>query len=519
MKIINLNDDDLQIFLESLPEEFVRNLFNNLKSLHDSLKGFRIKSAPMKQLIKIVLSSLKDEHDSKVEKVIESFYEDYKKTIKEEVSKYISSGYSEKEANALAIEDGLTEKFIPIYFKLEEIDDDFKTYYYNRINEGKELNIKIENVVLKYLEKMNQKIAELESKSNNLEKTIDAKIKENDELKKELIQYKKNIDSAVDKVNNLMKIKTNNNETNYSEEFEKIYNILDELKNKNNTNVDVSERLKGLEELILNNSERIDNINQENGVNQNFDVIFHDNNEYDLMDDLDVLKDDIGDSISGFIPNNLFDNFREFIIECLYNKKPLLANKNNALKICKILSSVLTGGNYYEIDILNREFSNAESLINRINQIVEENDYSVILIRNFMSYNPYNFLLDKLKYDYKSKIIFDINYSKELRYMPIEIINDFIVFDYQLNDAEIEYSYKYELPERKPITNKKFDEILAEIGYSLNEIEIYNVKYDGLLIFSYIPFIAINCSKELKELINRITDSKTRTSCEALLNE
>ena len=110
MKIINLNDDDLQIFLESLPEEFVRNLFNNLKSLHDSLKGFRIKSAPMKQLIKIVMSSLKDDHDSKVEKVIESFYEDYKKTIKEEVSKYISSGYSEKEANALAIEDGLTER-------------------------------------------------------------------------------------------------------------------------------------------------------------------------------------------------------------------------------------------------------------------------------------------------------------------------------------------------------------------------------------------------------------------------
>lgn len=120
---------------------------------------------------------------------------------------------------------------------------------------------------------------------------------------------------------------------------------------------------------------------------------------------------------------------------------------------------------------------------------------------------------------YKTKIIFDINYLKEFRFIPEEAISQFIFFNYNLLDGNIEYYYKYNLAKKASQREYKLETTMTELGFENIGLEIFNKKYEGLVCFSLLPFIVIHNKLDVAEALNAISDEDLRKICEDSLNE
>ena len=61
--------------------------------------------------------------------------------------------------------------------------------------------------------------------------------------------------------------------------------------------------------------------------------------------------------------------------------------------------------------------------------------------------------------------------------------------------------------------------MLNALDINLDNKEIMNVKYYGLLSYSLIPFKSIHDSVDSEELVNNIMNQSIRSKCEAVIHD
>lgn len=242
------------------------------------------------------------------------------------------------------------------------------------------------------------------------------------------------------------------------------------------------------------------------------------NDDFEAMDE--YLRENIGDVIEDLYQGEKFDVFREYLIEIIYSKKPIVALARNSIWLCEILASIISGGNYHILSFSSG--STDDELLEKIEAIPTVGGNKVVLIRNKFDVSDCGYILNYIKTrPFNEKFIFEMQYDKEAYFVPIEFLNTFNFFFGKANDSKIEYRYVYDFKnERKePITNINYTNFLESIGISMVDKKIMNEKYYGLLAYSIIPFVAINLEVDIEELINKSLDHDIRMKCEAVLND
>lgn len=525
MKFYELDEQDLKIFLNAIPYKVLQDPFLKSNKLKNEVKGFRIEKIPHSQLILVSYTIIKRKKDSAFISYIDDFYGTFIEGIGDNKKEMMKKGYSEKEAETLVIADSANAKFRPVLYKLEEYSLEKIEYIESRIEENKFFNIRVDEKINANNEKFEETIKLYESKIQELNESLKKQDKTINELQSRLSLVDSNISTLKNDIKNLETSIHKSNSKELEESMNSVKKSIDslsekmtkannEIKNQISDKKDYEDLHKRIEELENMFLENADNISKSKNTNsEKISIELLSNENFDIMEDSSTLKDDIGDAIFNYVSNDLFDTFREFIIESLYASKPIIADKNNSLKLAKIYSTILTGGNINIISV-NAKDINILDLTNKIKSIAANN--SVILLKGYFGCYDLLRLSDVMQESMNSILIIEANYSKEFKFLPIETILDFIVFDYKLKEGKIDYFYKYNLGDRASITNSKLDIALASIGYSFKGYEIYNVKFEGVLAFSFIPFIARLNDADIETLINQISDPDIRKKCEAI---
>lgn len=519
MNLLELNDDELRSFLEDgIPLNLLRDIYVNTPKLAQKLKGFRPNKADKQVLVNTSYSLIKLQKDVKLIRILTKYYNDYNLSIKDIQKKYEEQGYSESIAMAMSIEETTNDVFRPIYFKLEHFDETVQKTINENINM---LNLiktissdTTKDSLKKALDKLNKSIeSQLKSVNDNVEK-LKKQIFEckaaNESLKNYLKETKGNIGNI------------NNEDLRYS--IEEINKKFDVAIKKERESIE-----KNIESLIQNDvivklQKQIDFLKQNlerisSSISTNtFSISSIENQEYEEFDE--YLSENIGDIIENIAKNNEFNALREYLVEIIYSKKPIIVSDKNHKLLANIISSTITGGNYYEVIVEdNCDFG---QLISEIDKLKCTSNNKVIVLKNIINVQNFQKILDYIKTrPYNEKFLFVISYDREIQFLLPEILDYFNFFIGKFNSTKISYKYAYSFKNdnRQAIKNKEFEKILNSLDISLENKEIMNIEYYGLLSYSIIPFKSIHDSIDVEDLINKIMNQNIRLKCEAILHD
>ena len=512
MRLEDLNDEELRVFLEGQSVQFLRDLFTNVNSLRDKLKGFRPNKADKTILVNTCFNLIKREKNQKLIQILTNRYKDYVKEINETIEKMENDGYPHDAAFAIMVEASFNPSFRKVFYKLEDISEDVQ----KRTDELIELIAIIDIRASKQIDKktnpeLEGRIELLEKENSDVSKTI----KELDKTNVKQDKAVSDLDIKIDQIKRELILSIDTKAT-VEQLNQRIDGVLNKLKTELK-DLSKSEEIVSLKEEIKELREKLNSLPQVKRAEiYKFEHIKAPN--FDSMEDCEYLADDIGDVIEHLVDSDSLDVFREYIVETLYGNKPIVTTSKLSDLVADIYASVLTGGEYFSIDI--GEDYSLNKLEDTIDSIVGEKTNVIVLIKGLLNIHNHRTLMNYLSsHSFTHKFIFDIHYEKETRFMPLESLDDFYFLLGDLKNGQIEYRYTHVFSERKTITNNGYEKTLSQIGVSLKSTELYNVKFYGLLAYSLIPFIANHNDMDKSEVINQILDFSIRKKCEAILND
>ena len=517
MDLLELNDDELKVFLnDGIPFDFLRSLYAKNNKLAQKLKGFRPNKAPKQVIVNTSYSLIHIQKDRTFIGLLTKFYDDYNNDIIANKNKMIENGCSDSIAYAIAINEGINEKFMPIYFKLEHITESEQIEIKNNIGIIKMIEICSPNVTKGFIKEIKESAdTELNMLKHENEKNIN-------ELKRNINNLQEQIESKENEIINL-KTKLDNFEKRNTNE-----NIIDDKINKMAQDIikDIDVRISTFDknDVIKAMQSEIDILNkklnnkQDSNLNKGFTISKVENDDFEVFDD--YLEDCIGDIIENITDGNKFDALKEYLIEVIFSNKPIIVSENNTQLLASILSSILTGGNYYNIN-LNDKYDEI-SLFEELEKCEFVNENKVFIIRNKINISDHRSILNFIKNKpYNEKYIFEISYDKEVQFMPPETLEEFNLFIGKFNNRTIDYKYIYsfENENRKAVVDDEFEKIISALDINLNNKKIINSKFYGLLSYSHIPFKSIHDDIDIEELLNKIMKQSIRSKCEDVLND
>lgn len=520
MNLLELNDDELKSFLEDgIPLDMLRKIYITKTKLAQKLKGFRPNKAVKQVLVNTSYNLIRTKKDSELIGILTKYYNDFNFIIKDTQKKYEKQGYSESIAMAMSIEESTNEVFRPIYYKLEHFDD----VKQKTLNE----NINILNLIKTICSDTIKESLKNELDKHN--KSIESQLKSiNDsveKLKKQISEYKITSNSLKDDLKETKKRSVSNiNDEDLRRSIEEVNKKVDVTVKKERESIE-----KKIDQLVQNDvimklQNQIDFFKQyiekleTQILLKTFVINSIENQEYEEFDE--YLLENIGDIIENIAKNDEFDALREYLVEIIYSKKPIIVSNKNYELLANIISSIITGGNYYEV--IAEENCDLGQLILEIDKLKCTSNNKVIVLKNIINVQNYQRVLDYIKKrPYNEKFIFVIFYDKEIQFLAPEILDNFNFFIGKFDSTKISYKYAYsfENENRQSITNGEFERILNSLDISLENKEIMNMKYYGLLSYSIIPFKSIHDSIDVEELVNKIMNQNIRLKCEAILHD
>lgn len=511
MNITELSDEELKVFLKGQPIALLRNVFTNFNSLKNKIRGFRPNKAPLDVLVQTSFNIIRREKNANLIEVLERQYDGFVEDIDAEIERLQDKGYPYYAAKAIVINKRCSNEFREIYYKLEgitaedqrKLNDTIDLLNVIRIYSSNEFNDEHKKDFEK-IESLDESISILEKEFKNNTKLIDDLNNKVSSLEVRLELNKKELAADI-----ALKTDSKQFDKKINEVISKIKADLKDL----SKNGEVIALRKEIE--ILNN--KTDSFcSTKNGNLYHYDCISA--GEFSKMDDCEYLKENIGDVLEELVPQEQLDVLEEHIIETLYGNKPIITTTKNIDIVSDIYASILTGGEYYSVNI-GEEYS-LDKLISTIEKIAFDKVNLVVALKGFINIYDYRNLLGYLsKQPFTHKFIFDIHYLAEARFMASETLDEFYFFFAKLNNKQIKYKFTHVLNKRDPIVNSAFEKTLSQLGVSLDNANLYNVKFYGQLAYSIIPFVSANVGVESSEMVNRIIDPDIRRKCEVILDD
>lgn len=502
MDILKLSDNELKQFINDFPDESIKTIYRKNPLLAMEIKGFRIQSMDHERLVNETYRIIKRKKNATLIKGLQVLFNKYLQLIKKTEDEFIDKGYPCSIAHSLSIKKHFRDDYLPIYFKLAEVDE----IQQNKIQD----DIQLVKIIQEISKKQINEISTLEKKDfetqikevNKLLKTQNLEI--TDKLDFMENKFQEMLDGSLKSINiingTITKLEDKQidcqTKLNSLNENQSILELQSQIK-------ELTSEISALKEHKMETTIKLEVI--ENGVFEQVD---------------NYLLDFIGDVIEKITTRETFDVFREYLNEVILSKKPLICAEKNTKKIAEVISSVLTGGNYFILEL--ESHTSDSELISKLEDIDCIGGNKVIVIKNKINVSDYYTILKYIRSrPLGEKYIFEIIYEKEIQFMPKEILRDFLFFMGDLEKGEIEYRYSYALGDEKHVNkeNTDFLKMLEELELKDINVDIVNDKYYGMLSYSLIPFLSINNDVDINSLINKILDCEIRKKCEDVLND
>lgn len=516
MQITDLTKEDLKIFLSYFIDfKMLKEIFSTTKNLRSKIKGFRIETIDKDILINKSIYLIRIEKNEILINFLGFVYNNYRNKIKEKEEYYEEQGLPLDVAHSLAITSVYKKEFLPIFFKLEEISEREQSKIisdYEKFNLFTTLvNNQFNDLFDKNLQKYISKLDLLEQKYDKLNNLYDKNFtKNNEELAKVLNEIKllsKRIDN----------FETTNNEIgDLKREFDALKNNIEELIE---TQINSSEQSALLDTLRDDIKAIKTELATKTLYTNDISIQHITNSDFDSVDE--YLSESIGDVIENIFSGEKFDCFREYLLEVIFSEKPIVTTSNNADKLAEIISSITCGGNYIVVD--SNKIIPISELIRKLEDLSSDNnDNKVILVKSEIdltnSYELVKFIKNR---PFNEKYILKINFEGQLTFFPEESILDFNFYLGKIGEDEIEYRYYFDFinEKREPIKSNEFNNSLSLLGVNIDNYNLYNKNYYGLLSFSILPFLAINKRIDVLDLISGLLDHNIRTKCERAIDD
>ena len=506
MKVYELDDANLKIFLESVPEILIRDSFKKSKILKSRLKGFRTEKCDIKRLINISIEVIKKNQAYEYERILNRFFEDHKKEYEESLEKYINDGYPQIYAKAQAIIDKYNEKMRPVFYMLAEFDEQ----------------------EIKMIEETIQMLSFLDNRYKQ-----DNKISQIEDIKKQYGLIKKEIDESDKRINKKINTFTDTISTiqkdymhsafDFDSKLEVITKnqsvLKDELYNIKNNKKENEEyaslkQIEVLEKRLLDLQKSLNNYCDNNESEWNhliYKTYSLSNSKIGVIDNSDDLDEVIYD-LFGLSGN--FKSLRAMVKELLFNQKPIITSRKNSRILSEKMSLIISAGQLYELTITDDDFlKDLEKFILKI----DKEATSVTLVKGLLTKPSFLEAVDLIeRIDSKHKFIFEIGYPSQLRYLPSELLEDFIFFDGYLNECnEADDAFILDI-KMNSTDDSKFKKIIKELDLTLEQ-SLYSDNYSGILGYGIIPFLHYNEGIEFDDILSKLTDSDLRRKCQEIV--
>ena len=381
MNLLELNDDELKSFLQcGIPLNILRNIYVKTPKLAQKLKGFRPNKAAQQVLVNTSYTLIRNQKDVKLIEILTKYYNDYNLEIKAIQKKYEEQGYSESIAMAMSIKESTNEIFRPIYFKLEHFDEVMQ----KKINENINMITLIKTI-----------------SSNTIRDSLKNELDNDDieKLKKQISEYYVANESLKDDLRETKQAINNINNEDLRRSIEEVNKKFDVTIKKEREEIEKKIESLVQNDIVMKLQDQIDFLKQniEKSNNQNsqrtFSINIFENQEYEEFDE--YLSENIGDIIENIAKNSEFDALREYLVEIIYSKKPIIVSEKNYELLANIISSIITGGNYYEI--IAEDNCDFGQLISEVDNLKRTSNNKVVVFKNIINVQSYQRVLDYIK--------------------------------------------------------------------------------------------------------------------------
>jgi len=529
--VSKLNDEELTAFLDSLDVTVLRDLLGGMPGFVERIKGgWRdIKRIPLPMLKSSAISYSHGRNSVAFFGILDQTFNDWDNRVEKLKEQCSKEGVDNASAYAVAIHDLFTPQFTEEYFKLKGFAPEFI----------QEINQSISLIALiGHLSSNKGKASETEKKvgqnAGNIE-LIDQKASENLKTIEGLKKTNEDLSSKIEAVGRENAKLTERIKA--LEEDDSVSGVSKGLQTLGKKEAGLEETVKGLQRAFDDAQKELNDRFEKQIVDlkkaqeekkteteeTKFVVELVNPGDYD-KDDGSGLEDIVGDVSFGLLSSETkeqkhFALYKSFILNALYGDKLLFASKDKAVHLAKVISGILSGQGYYRIgcdgDV------KAQELYQYVSKRINDSGFSVFLIDGFLGSGDFSATAKKLRsLSGKAKFIFSINDPKSVRFLSIDLLEDFLFFDASINYAgRSEYTYICQLPPREFESTNLVGQCLTDLG--MKNLEAPKTIDDGLGIirYSYLPFFAYRDGKSVGELLDLISDPETQAKLNEVVDE
>jgi uncharacterized protein YoxC len=525
------SDEELLSLLNSLSDKIVRELLSQMTGLMSRIKGgWRdINKVPLPMLKSAAISYSHTKYSALFYTVLNQNMNAWDERVEELKEECVQEGVENTSAYAIAIRELLLPQFIEEYCKLkgfapETVQEIKKSIsliaLISHLSSNKTKTLETEKKVGKNagnIELIDQKASE------NL-KTIEGLKKSNEDLSGKIEEIGRENAKLTERIKAL---EENDSVSGVSKGLQtlgkKEAGLEETVKDLERAFDDAQKELNGRFEKQIVDLEKAQEKRKTEAEETNYVVELVNPGDYD-KDDGSGLEDIVGDVSFGLLSSETkeqkhFALYKSFILNALYGDKLLFASKDKAVHLAKVISGILSGQGYYRIgcdgDV------KAQELYQYVSKRINDSGFSVFLIDGFLGSGDFSATAKKLRsLSGKAKFIFSINDPKSVRFLSIDLLEDFLFFDASINYAgRSEYTYICQLPPREFESTNLVGQCLTDFG--MKNLEAPKTIDDGLGIirYSYLPFFAYRDGKSVGELLDLISDPETQAKLNEVVDE
>ncbi|MCI1245491.1 MAG: hypothetical protein LKG11_06065 [Bacilli bacterium] len=529
INISTLNAKELDtILLASVPT--LRRIYERSNDLKQTIHGFRASTIPQYLLINRAKNSIQTDKNYFLIKTLNSYFDCLRKDVDEEKTKLVGEGKNDEEALLAAIKkQKISANMVPVFLKMIGANPEILEKW----REKDDIRKFIKDEIAKQVPKARQEKPAVE-KDKAQSRQIVALSKAIQSLS-ERIDSLENNQKREEKENQYGEIKEDIKNTN--ERFDKLSLSLKRPQKTQTPAKQIQESPnKELDKLLL----RIEKLEQDqkaflhpaNGVSsldvQSKKSIFVEEiqaHDYSVDQGGEYFFQDIEDVAEDLVGKASFNAFCGFLAECFYSGKFIFSSKDNANSLAVALASIISGGRLVRLSA-DTNFTNSD-LLEAIKNKVTKDGKTVFLIDGALGNFNLQITLSGIEKEFINEgiFVFSVPDDRSVKFIPVEIIKDFMFFSASIKNVEPQYRYLGIVPNKGRFGNDGLKYFLRNVGFEFayngitgtDDASNINDIVSGLICFSYLPFVCLHDGKEKDDVLSKIDNPTMKTICEGIL--
>lgn len=527
--ISTLSAKELDIILSaSVPT--LRRIYEGSNGLKQTIHGFRASTIPQDLLVSKAKKSIQTDKNYYLINALNKIFDAIKKDVDNKKEELVREGKSDDEAILIAIEkQKIQTDMVPVFLKMIGANPEIL----EKGRERDDIRKFIKDEIVKQAQKARPEKPVVEKdKAQSRQMAALSKIVQS---LSERIESLENNQKREEKENQYGEIKEDIK--NLSERFDKLSSSLKKPQKtqipskqiQENSNKELGQLLLRIEKLEQDQKAFLRSANSVSSldVQPKKSIFVEETPAHDYSPDQggEYFSEDIEDVAEDFVGKGSFNAFCGFLAECFYLGKFIFSSKANASSLAVALASIISGGRLVHLSA-DTNFTNSDLLDVIKSKIIKEGK-TVFLIDGALGSFDLQISLSGIEKEFMNEgiFVFSVPDDRSVKFIPGEIIKDFLFFSGPIKNVDPQYRYLGTVPNKERFGNEGLKSFLRNVGFEFaynkitgtDDVSSTNDIVSGLICFSYLPFVCLHDGRDKDDVLVKIDNPTLKTICEGIL--